>query len=392
MNSKMVKRGMNGKTNRYCSRQVHVWLVLGIVLLTMPLVAKTLVYVDYQGLESYTDRPDPIIDNILVIDPDTQKVVQRIKGITTAYTIDFSPDKKRIYVCSESESVLFVVDQKTGKVIKKVPLSGSPNTFVVTKDGGRVIVGIRQAPGPVDIQLRSRTGALDVIDTTRLERVRSIPMKGGLHDIYLTPDGKYVVAGSGEAHTVTVVDVQTEQPVWQVNVGSYVNNSAIEANPDGSTRRIFVTRHGLRGFDVVDFAERKLVAEIKLPETEASRGSWKDGPATQEEVQAIVGKKVAQDHGTGVSPDNKTFWINNELDHAVYVYSLPDLTLLGHVSIGKRPNWLAFSPDGKQVYDLNTNDDTLSIIDVRSMKEVARMQLERHPGHRVFKVSAVEIP
>lgn len=393
MNSTMVKSGMNATgTKRYCKCQVGVGILFGIVLIAMPLVAKTLVYVDYQGLESYTDRPDPINEDILVIDPVGQKVVQRIKDITTAYTIDFSPDGKRIYIPSESESLLFVLDRKTGKVIKKVPLSGTPNTFVVTKDGGRVIVGIRQAPGPVDIQLRSRTGALDVIDTTSLQRVGSIPMKGGLHDIYLTPDGKYVVAGSGEAHTVTVVDVQTEQPVWQVNVGSYVNNSAIEANPDGSTRRIFVTRHGLRGFDVVDFAERKVVAEIKLPETEASRGSWKEGPATKEEVQQIVGKIVAQDHGTGVSPDNKTFWINNELDHAVYVYSLPDLKLLGHVPIGKRPNWLTFSPDGKQVYDLNTNDDTMSIIDTKTMKEVARMQLEHHPGHRIFKVSAVEVP
>jgi YVTN family beta-propeller protein len=382
------------KAERYRVRLRHVWLLLGMLLVALPLTARILVYVDYEPTEAVVESEKvggnsapPLVasqgDIIDVIDPVTYKVVQKIKGIDTPHGFAFSPDGRRVYVTSESEDVLAIVNQESGEIIKKVPLSGRGHNMVITKDGGRIFVDIYQEPG-----------VLDIIDTKSLERVRSIPMGGPMYDIALTPDGKYVVANThrlGNVRKFVVVDVQTEQPVWEVKFDSPLNNMAIEANPDGSTLRVFVTRHGLRGFDVVDFAERKVVAEIKLPETAASRGSWTKGPATKEEVEHIVGKNVTQDHGIGVSPDNSSFWINNELDHCVYVYSLPDLKLLGHVPLGKRPNWLAFSPDGKQVYDVNTGEHTMSIIDVKTRKEVARIPIGGQSGRIPFKVSALEL-
>ena len=96
-----------------------------------------------------------------------------------------APDGSRIYVSNEAESTLDVVDAKTLKVIKQVPLSGHPNNMAIGKDGRRVYVGIIQAPGGVD-----------VIDTASMKRVKTIPTKGTIHNAYVTPDGKYVVAGS----------------------------------------------------------------------------------------------------------------------------------------------------------------------------------------------------
>ena len=63
--------------------------------------------------------------------------------------------------------------------------------MAVGKDGRRVYVGIIQEPGGVD-----------VIDTASLQRVKTIPTKGTIHNAYVTPDGKYVVAGSiaGQDH------------------------------------------------------------------------------------------------------------------------------------------------------------------------------------------------
>ena len=57
--------------------------------------------------------------------------------------------------------------------------------MAVGKDGRRVYVGIIQAPGGVD-----------VIDTASMKRVKTLPTKGTIHNAYVTPDGKYVVAGS----------------------------------------------------------------------------------------------------------------------------------------------------------------------------------------------------
>ena len=51
--------------------------------------------------------------------------------------------------------------------MKKIPLTGRPNNISISSDGRRVYVGIVSAPG-----------AVDVIDTATMERVKSIPTQG----------------------------------------------------------------------------------------------------------------------------------------------------------------------------------------------------------------------
>jgi hypothetical protein len=38
---------------------------------------------------------------------------------------------------------------------------------------------------------------------------------------------------------------------------------------------------------------------------------------------------------------------NSRLNSAVYMYSLPDLKLLGSTDVGRSPDWVTISPDGK---------------------------------------------
>ena len=64
-------------------------------------------------------------------------------------------------------------------------LSAHPNNISVSKDGKRIFVAIARDPG-----------AVDVVDAASLTRVKTIPVHGRLHNIYVTPDGKFLVAGS----------------------------------------------------------------------------------------------------------------------------------------------------------------------------------------------------
>src|SRR5215210_9148577 len=140
-------------------------------------------------------------DNVHVIDPATNKVVGVIEGIEVNHGVGAAPDGSRIYISNEAESTLEAVDAKTLKVIKRAKLSGHPNNMAVGKDGRRVYVGIIQEPGGVD-----------VIDTASLTRVKTVPTKGTIHNAYVTPAGKYVVAGSIQGKTISVIDAQTEEP------------------------------------------------------------------------------------------------------------------------------------------------------------------------------------
>jgi YVTN family beta-propeller protein len=288
-------------------------------------------------------------DNIHVIDPETNKVVGVITGIEVNHGAAVAPDGSRIYVSDEADSTLDVVDAKTLKVTHRIPLSGHPNNIAVGRDGRRVYVGIIQAPGGVD-----------VIDTATLKNVKTLQTKGTIHNAYVTPDGKYVVAGSIAGKTVNVFDAATEQPAWTLEMDLGVRPMTFSSNADGSTKWLFVQLSGFNGFAVVDFAARKEINRIKNPDLPPGK--------------SIVPAGSDPSHGMAVTADNKTLVVCSRINNFLYAYSLPELKLLGGAALGgKGAGWVTLTPDGKTAYVANPVTNDVSVVDVKSLKEVARI-------------------
>ncbi len=294
-----------------------------------------------------------------VVDPATNKVVQTIQGIELPHGVAFSPDGSRVYISNESESVLDVVDGDSGHILKKVALSGHPNNLTITKDGERVLVGIREIQG-----------ALDVIDAATLERTKSIPVSGPVHNVYVTPDGKYAVSGSIDAKNITVVDLQADQKVWDLNLGSGVRPMTFDVNADGSTNRIFAQLSGFNGFAVVSFEKHTEIQRVKLPDQPGGYG-------------VAEGRTGTPSHGIGVAPDGKSLWIASTAANAIFQYSLPALQLIGHVELplvhtvgmekptGSVPEWITFTPDSKTLYLSNSGARSVSAINTATRRIVA---------------------
>jgi YVTN family beta-propeller protein len=302
-------------------------------------------------------------DNIHLIDPATNQIVAEVKGVPINHGAAAAPDGSRLYFSSEADQTLHVVDGKTLQVTTKIPLSGRPNNISISRDGRRVYVGIVSSPG-----------AVDVIDTASLSRVKSIPTKGGIHNVYVTPDGRFLVAGSIAGKLMTVIDQQTDEPVWTLfNEG--IRPLAFETNADGSTKRIFVQLSDFHGFAIVDFAQRKEVGRIELPN---------DVPADKVDKGPF---NASPSHGIGVSPDGRTLWVTSRPNARVYTYSLPDLKRLpGAIDLGGRPDWVTFTPDSKLLYIATENTDSVVAIDVASRKEVARIKVGRSPKRNITMV------
>ena len=92
--------------------------------------------------------------------------------------------------------------------------------------------------------------------------------------------------------TIQVIDPVTDTVAWGIEMTGYeqygrthheVRPMAFEANDDGSTKRIFVQVSDLNGFVAIDFATRKEVARVTLPqaktefETDAGRATPPSG-------------------------------------------------------------------------------------------------------------------
>lgn len=286
-------------------------------------------------------------DNVSIIDPVTNKVVGHIEGIELNHGVAVNPNGKFIYVSDETNLSLDVVDGKSFKILNKIILTGHPNNITISHDGARVYVAIV-----------GKDGGLDVIDTVGQKVLKFIPTHNAIHNPYVTPDGKYVLAGSIQGKMISVVDTQTDEVAFTIPMDLGVRPMAISANPDGSTRFIFAQLTGYNGFSCIDFATRKEIKRVHNPDLPADRQPVPPGNEAS--------------HGIAVTSDQKTLVVISRVNTALYTFSIPDLTLTGTTYLGgKGAGWLTLSPDSKTAYVANPINDDVSAVDLATMKEVA---------------------
>ena len=332
----------------------RVLTALGIAVLGLPLA------VTGQALKPRIVQTCIAADSVAIIDPATNRIIGEIAGIEMAHQAVASPDGRRIYVASEEDFTVRVVDSRTLEVVNKVTLTHDPNNLTITNDGRLIYVAIHGGPG-----------GIDVVDTTSMTLARRIPLGGALvHNVYVTKDGKYLVAGEDteETRTVAVIDLKTEQLAWSIDLSGRPRPMSFSTNPDGSTKWILLGLSGLDGFVAIDFATHMVIHRIVFP--------YKSSPVRSR----LLGVATSNpNHGIVVTPDNKTVWVGARYHNLVYAYSLPDLKLIGAVPVGLDPVWLSALPDSRFVYVANAAQASVSVIDVQAVKEVSRIMVGQNP-------------
>lgn len=315
-----------------------------------------------------------------VIDPAVNKVVRRLTCISSPDLFSISQDKARIYAPDRAEAMVKVLDMKTGNLIKEMPTTDRPQNSHLSNDGKRLFVGIwplKEDDGEV--------GYVDIFDTTTLTKIQTIKTGGGIHDIALTPDGKYFIAGSQPGKFVAVYDSQTFKFLWDVqfkksySMNEGVQTPILETNPDGSTKRLILSNLGYPGMTVIDWATHK---ETRIP--------------FDDKIPGGVGTKPGGFHGIDMTPDKKQLWFaGNAQDSAatftLYGYSLPDLQKMATIrvpyvdqlglpfKVRADGSWLRLSRDGKLAYYAHAAADTISVVDLAARKEVARIPVDEYP-------------
>jgi YVTN family beta-propeller protein len=92
-------------------------------------------------------------------------------------------------------------------------------------------------------------------------------------------------------------------------------------------------------------------------------------------------------HGMAVTADGKTLVVCSRLNNYLYSYSLPDLKLVGSAELGgKGAGWVTLTPDGKSAYVANPVTNDVSVVDVATMKEVARIPVGFVPKRNAVSI------
>jgi hypothetical protein len=120
--------------------------------------------------------------------------------------------------------------------------------------------GVTIAGEPLAHRLYHFRLAFSGFQSVRPSGVRSIKLGfplSGIHDLNMTPDGKYLIAGASRgakppANAAFVIDTKTNEVARTLQMSLSPSPMAVSKKPDGSTDKVYAQLGGLNGFAVVE--------------------------------------------------------------------------------------------------------------------------------------------
>jgi YVTN family beta-propeller protein len=201
--------------------------------------------------------------------------------------------------------------------------------------------------------LNKSENTMAIIDPTTLKVVARVPTGEAPHEVATSNDGRLAfVANYGTAtkpgNTISVIDLTQQKEIRRIDLGALLR-------PHGITEaggKIYFTVEGSRAVARLDIA--------------AGRIDW------------IMGTGQAGTHMVVVTPDQKKVYTANINSNTVTAIEL-STSRLEQIAVGKGPEGIAISPDGRQLWVAHRQDGGLSIIDTATDKVKETIKVGRSP-------------
>ncbi len=325
----------------------------------------------------------PLSENVQVIDTDSRKIVRNLEIGEHTDDVMGSPDGSVFYVVAQDDmrSPFGYQNNESGKVMAfdgrslerlwSVALAGSPNHVSRSPDGKHIYVPLYSRQWMV--VLSAKDGSIE----------QWWPATIGNHVTEISADGKRLYVGNMVTDAIYVYDTATGKVVMALNVGESVRPIVLD-EPRGL---LYYQLSRLHGFEVRRLSDGSFVRRVELPALDkavpAAGGSLTERLANLEGASAWP---YTYNHGLAMTRDGRHLVAVATVANYVAIYSLPDFTLKGTVPVGGSPNWVVCDPEGKFAYVTNPKDDSVSVIDIAGVREVARIPVGKGPKRIAFSV------
>ncbi len=339
-------------------------LPLGIALAAAPLSAQHVTRRDsYEGVTVRILQSNNAGDVQHIIDPQTNSIVGTIEGCANPHNLFAHPDGTYFYCSNESESTLDVFDAGTLRLVEQLPLTARPNKAAVNKVLRKIYVGIAAAP------------YVDVFSLDTHEKITSIEVPSGIHNVYVSPDGNWVVAGlnARAEGSIQVIDAHRDVIVREITLVDahgeprIVRPMAFLGGDNGAPQKLFANGTGVNATWVVDWASGRTETILYPPRLPAF-------------MQNADGNQGAPMHGLEVLPNRTQVWASSRLDSRIYGWSLPNLEYIGAIEVGPTANWMTSTPDSRYMYVAISGSDQTIAIDLQTREIIARMTTGARPA------------
>ena len=295
-------------------------------------------------------------DDLTVIDLGSLKVVATIRVGSEPHGLCAPAGGRRLFATIEGEKTLKTIETTTGEILDTIPMTGRPNECAATPDGRYVGVPIRDAD------------SVDIVDTRLKKVVKILPIKTP-HNCFNAGNNHEMYVSSMGSDEIDVIDLRTMEYSARIPTGGIPRPYSVS----NDEKTLYSALTNLHGFVIADIPGRKVIERVELP------------PAPPLACPLEVNTPT---HGLALTPDGRQLWITSLADGGVYVYDLAHKKTSPMIHVGKCPNWIAFSPDGKYCAVSNSDSNDCSIIDTHTQREVARVKVGKGPK----RVLVVNVP
>ena len=212
-------------------------------------------------------------------------------------------------------------------------------------------------------------------------------------EVAVSPDGRTAAVANyglpfGPAHgsTVTILDVAAGTKRKTIDVGP---GSAPHGLVWLDDRRLLCTTETAEALVEIDATDGKVTRSLQTAQggthmVAAAGNLAYTANALSDTVTAFdlnTGAKLRDravgkwPEGIAISPDGKRLWVGNRTDNTVSVLAAEDLTVLKVLQAPGTPLRLAYSPDGKTVAVVQIESGELALFDALTMTERKRVAL-----------------
>ncbi|HEY9390362.1 MAG TPA: hypothetical protein VIR27_11450 [Mycobacteriales bacterium] len=299
-----------------------------------------------------------------------------------------------VYVPNTKSDDVYVIDQKTMKVIDRFPGGDEPQHVVPSYDLRTLYVAADRVPGgsltPIDPRTGKAGTPLDVQDpynlyftpdgrygivvaeayrrldfynphTWKLEDRLSLPMCEGVDHMDFTADGRLLLASCEFAGRMVVVDVATRKYLRTIQLDQVPDGMPqdVKLSPDGRT--FYVADMKANGVYLIDGEARRVVRFLATGQ--GTHGLYVDrdsrrlfitnrGEGTITVLDLATQRPITTWHlpggGSpdmgGVSADGSVLWLSGRYDNVVYAIRTSDGHLISRIPVGDGPHGLCVWP------------------------------------------------
>jgi YVTN family beta-propeller protein len=196
-------------------------------------------------------------DSVVVLNPQSGMVIQRVKTGRRPYRVLFHPDGKSFFVTSWADGTLGHYDASTGNELARVPLGAHP-TDILWRNGGptgadgdapkytaRLFVAAANTNSVYSVAVNSAKD-LSVVERINIAMTPRQPLGMTPSGLGLSPDGKRLYVACSDGNVAAVVDVSSAISHVEGFIPAGWYPTAVRALPSGTL--VVVNGKGVRSY------------------------------------------------------------------------------------------------------------------------------------------------